>query len=108
MDPPTQTSKHHRLPENTGSTSPGRRGPGGAGEAEIPGSWDEPTSNAPFHPVRQEGNPLRLMDREQGMEGCGDEQVFQGRKMQAPRGAKVRGQRMTAGNVTPGPACQEP
>ena len=51
---------------------------------------------------------MRLTDREQGMEGCSDEQVFQERKTQAPRGAKATGQRMTAGNITPGPACQEP
>lgn len=38
-------------------------GPGGVGSAESPGSWDEPTCNTPFHPMRQEGSPVGLIDR---------------------------------------------
>ena len=83
-------------------------GPGGVGSAESPGSRDEPTCNTPFHPMRQEGSPVGLIDRGAGYRGTRWQSAGSRRKDAAGKGSQDERAAGTGSNVPPGPACKEP
>ena len=87
-----------------GAPAPAEGGPGAVGSAEAQAHGMSPHSTRFSTLWGGRETQCGSWTGEQGIEGCGDDQLAQGGKMQPARGAKMKGQQVTASNVPPGPA----